>query len=91
MTNSDEPDSVDTLLANAVIWLSEARGDPAKVEAAIARYLEEGDALELSPYELRDYFDISSPSLPEQADYSPEEQEAAAEIFTRVSKKRYGS
>jgi hypothetical protein len=90
MTDAED-DPVDTLLINAVSWLSAARGNAAKVEAAIERYLKEGDALDLSPYELRDYFDISSPTLPEQAQYSQEEQEAASAIFTRVSRRRYGS
>jgi hypothetical protein len=90
MTDAED-DPVDTLLINAVSWLSAARGDATKVETAIERYLKEGDALDLSPYELRDYFDISSPTLPEQAQYSQEEQAAASALFTRVSRKRYGS
>ena len=90
MTDTED-DPVDALLSNAASWLIKARGDAAKVEAAIERYLKEGEALELSPYELRDYFDISSPTLPEQAQYSRKEQEEASAIFTRVSRKRYGS
>ena len=90
MTN-EEQDPVDALLANAVVWLREARGDVTRVKAVVERYLKEGDALELSPYELRDYFDISTPTLTEQAQYSGEEQAEASAIFTRVSRKRYGT
>lgn len=90
----DEDDALeqqlDELLERAVKRFRAARGSDAKLRVAIERYLEEGDALDRSPLELRDYFDISSPGLVEQAGYAADELTHAIELFDSVSEARYG-
>jgi hypothetical protein len=69
--------------------LRAARGDSEAVKRALESYMAEGDAAGMSPYELRDYFDISSPGLAEKAGYGKQEAAEASEIFEAVSKARY--
>ena len=89
MTDEEYEAAIDELLEETVESLKSARGKPAEIKATIAEYLERGDALEMSPMELRDYFDISDPGLHEQAGFSEEECEQASEVFTEVSDARY--
>ncbi len=79
----------DKLISQATEMLRSARGDASKIKLAIQVYLTGGDALEMSPLELRDYFDISSPGMLEEAGYNEEEMEEAAAIFEEVSSARY--
>ena len=62
-----------------------------RVRAAIEAYLEEGDAREMSPLELRDQYDISSPGLAEDAGYTEEEQASARRTYDAVANARYGA
>ena len=89
MTDEEYEKAADELLQRAVARFRAARGDAKALEAAIERYLEEGDSLQMSPYELRDYFDISSPGLLEKAGFALSELESGSEIFDKVSKARY--
>jgi hypothetical protein len=68
-----------------------ARGDEKKLRVAITRYLEEGNARHMSPLELRDHFDISSPGLLEKAGLNEQECERGAKIFEEVAAKLFGN
>ena len=91
MTDEEHGKAIDDLLARMVARLRDAHGNPAKVKSAIEQYLQEGDALEMSPLELRDYFDISSPGLPETAGFTSSESNEASELFDEVGSARYGT
>jgi len=93
MAEDDEEaqeEQIRDLLERAVERFRAARGSSMKLRAAIEQYLEDGDALDCSPFELRDYFDISSPGLVEEAGYLADEQQHASELFDSVSAARYG-
>ncbi len=77
-------------LTKTIEALRAAQGDSDAVKSALERYMAEGDAAGMSPYELRDYFDISSPGLAEKAGYGKQEAAEATKIFDKVSKARYG-
>ncbi len=81
--------AVEELLAKTVAELRAVDADAIKLGAAIDAYLQAGDDLGMSPYELRDYFDISSPGLAEEAGYSGDNLDKASMIFTQVSNARY--
>ncbi len=89
MTDDEYEKAADDLLSKAIDRFRDARGSREKIKKAIEQYLEEGDAIEMSPLELRDYFDISSPGLPEKAGFSLQELDEASELFTEVSSARY--
>jgi hypothetical protein len=57
------------MVDDTVARLKAADGDSEGIEVAIRRYIERGDQLGGSPYDLWDFFAISSPGLPETADY----------------------
>jgi hypothetical protein len=76
-------------LSRTVNALKAARKDPGKLEAAITKYLEEGDAIGCSPSELWDYFGISTPSLPAKAHFTKREDDHAAKLFEQLSTARY--
>jgi hypothetical protein len=44
----------------------------------------------MSPYDLWDFFAISSPSIPEQAGYGGYECDKMVAVFERMSKERFG-
>ena len=71
--------------------LRQARGNDKKVRVAIAAYLKEGDELLRSPYELRDYFDISSPGMVGKAGFNKQERERAAKIFEHEGRRLFGN
>ena len=77
--------ALDRLLDETVERLRLARGDLPRQRAAIRGYLSEGSAAGRSPLEFWDYFDISSPGLPESAGYDAAEIEGAAELFREGS------
>ncbi|MFN0057764.1 MAG: hypothetical protein ACKVX7_04840 [Planctomycetota bacterium] len=85
-----EEQQLDEFLNRIVDQLRRARGNSAEIRAVIGAYLEEGDSLEMSPLELQDYFDISSPGLAEQAGYGQAGQAEASLFFGQVSEQRYG-
>jgi hypothetical protein len=78
-------------LKRTIVRFSAARSDWKAVETAIKRYLEEGDALEMPPYELHDYFHISSLGLLQQAGFANTEVEDGSEVFNAVVSERYGA
>jgi hypothetical protein len=80
---------IDSFLEKHVAQFRAARADTAKLAQAINAYLDEGEELELSPHELRDYFDISSPGLLESAGFSDSEIERGGELFEKLSAERY--
>jgi hypothetical protein len=73
-----------------VARLRAADGDCENIESAILRYIERGDKLGASPYDLWDFFAISSPGIPERAGYCGNECEQMVAIFDRLSKQRFG-
>ena len=87
---SKEDAQLDRLLDGTVAQLRKARSSEAEQRQAIRDYLAKGDELDLSPTELWDYFDISSPSLPEQADYSDQECERAHVLFEQEAESKFG-
>ena len=78
------------LLDDTVARLKAADGDRESIEAAIRRYIERGDKLGASPYDLWDFFAISSPGIPERAGYCEAECEQMVGVFDRLSKERFG-
>jgi hypothetical protein len=58
--------------------------------AAIREYLVRGTERGASPYELRELFDGSRPSLPEQAGLTASQQQLASRTFDRVSAGMFG-
>ena len=78
------------LVDDIVARLKAADGDREGIEAAIRRYIERGDKLGASPYDLWDFFAISSPPIPERAGYSGAECEQMVAVFERLSKERFG-
>jgi hypothetical protein len=79
------------LLAATRETLRAAGGDPIALAAAIRGYLVRGRELGVSPHELRHHFDISSPSLPEQAGLSVAQQRLASGVFHRVADELFAS
>ena len=78
------------LVDDTVARLRAANGDREKVEAAIRRFLDQGDRCGMSPAVLWDYFAVSSPSIPEKAGYCGYECEKMVEVFGRVSTAKFG-
>ena len=78
----------DKLVDDTVARLKAADGDREGIEAAIRRYIGRGDKLGASPYDLWDFFAISSPGIPERAGYCPAECEQIVMVFDRLSKER---
>jgi hypothetical protein len=83
-------DKVFQLCDETVAGLKKAAGDQDQIEAAIRRYIDRGDRLGMSPYDLWDFFAISSPSIPEQAGYGGYECDKMVAVFERMSKERFG-
>ena len=75
---------------NTVTRLQAAGGDRERIESAIRRYIERGDKLGASPYDLWDYFAISAPGIPERAGYCGYECEQMLAVFKRLSGERFG-
>jgi hypothetical protein len=86
-----EWDKFHHLVDDTVARLRNAEGDREKVESAIRRYLNQGYKYVMSPFILWDYFAISSPGIPEQADYCGCEAEQMVAIFGRLSKEKFQS
>ena len=86
----DEEQDIDPFLGRTVRRLRDTKGNDSELHSTIELYLTEGSALEVSPSELWDYFDVSSPGLPEEAGFSPDEQKRAVEMFSRQSSERFG-
>ena len=83
--DEDDAAALDRLLDGTVEQLRLARGDLPRQREAIRVYLSEGSAADRSPSELWDYFDISTPGLPELAGYDAAEVERAVELFREES------
>jgi hypothetical protein len=81
----------DKLVEDTVARLKAADGDREGIEAAIRRYIERGDKFGASPYDLWDFFAISSPGIPERAGYCGAEGERMVAVFDRLSTERFGS
>ena len=77
------------LVDDIVARLKTADGDREGVESAIRRYIERGDKLGASPYDLWDFFAISSPGIPERAGYCGVECDQMVAVFDRLSKERF--
>jgi hypothetical protein len=75
---------------DTVARLRAAEGDLERVEAALRRYIARGERLGASPYDLWDFFAISSPGIPERAAYCGHEREQMVGLFDRLTKERYG-
>jgi hypothetical protein len=78
------------LCDDTVARLRAADGDRERIESAIRHYIERGDKLGASPYDLWDFFAISAPGIPERAGYCGYESENMVEVFVRLSKERFG-
>lgn len=65
-------------------------GDREGIEAAIRRYIDRGTKLRASPYDLWDFFAISSPGIPERAGYCGYESEQMVAVFDRLTNERFG-
>jgi len=78
------------LVDDIIARLKAADGDREGIEAAIHRYIERGTKLGASPYDLWDFFAISSPGMPERAGYCGYESEQMVAVFDRLSKARFG-
>ena len=76
------------LVDDTVARLKTANGDRDGIEDAIRRYLERGEKLGMSPYDLADYFAISSPGIPEKAGYCGVECEKLVDVFQRMTRER---
>ena len=72
------------LVDDVIARLQAADGDCEGIEAAV-RYIERGDKLGASPYDLWDFFAISSPGIPERAGYCWAECEQMVAVFDRLS------
>lgn len=78
------------LADDIVARLRAADGDWEGIEAAVRRYVERGDKLGASPYDLWDTFAISSPGIPERAGYCGHDCERIVATFDRLSRERFG-
>jgi|GEM_PF-3296463 len=78
------------LVEDTVARLKAADGDRERIEAALRRYIEQGDKCGMSPFILCDYFAISSPGIPERAGYCGIECEQIVAVFQRLSSARFG-
>ena len=74
---------------DTAVRLKAASGNHEGIEAAIRRYIEEGDKFGMSPMILMDYFAISSPGIPERAGYCGYEREQMVAIFDRIAAERF--
>ncbi len=90
MSEASEEQQIDNLLIDSVADLKAAAGNERALLGAIKRYCKRGEAIQLSPMELWDYFAISSPSLPEQAGYSGNMLENMEQMFSNVTKDLWG-
>jgi hypothetical protein len=79
------------LVDDTVARLRAADGDSERIEAAVRRYLIEGDKCGMSPMILWDYFAISSPGIPERAGYSEHECEQMVGMFDRLAREKFGA
>lgn len=86
----DEFKELDRLLNDTIKDLKAASRDPVRERAAIKRYLERGQQLELSPYECWDYFAISSPGIYGEAGYKDLEAERIVKLFETISTEIFG-
>ena len=75
---------------DTVARLKAAGGDRERIESAIRRYVDRGTKLGASPYDLWDYFAISSPGIPERAGYCGYECQQMVAVFERLTKERFG-
>jgi hypothetical protein len=73
-----------------VARLKAAAGDRERIESTVRWYIERGSKLGASPYDLWDFFAISSPGIPERAGYCGSECEQMVAAFDRLSKERFG-
>jgi len=89
MTDDEYEKAVDEMIGAAVDRFRLARGKEKALELAIEQYLDDGESLEIGPYELHDYFHISIPGLLEKAGYPASELEAGSALFNKVCKSRY--
>ncbi|MEM1034509.1 MAG: hypothetical protein AAGN82_29495 [Myxococcota bacterium] len=85
-----EAQEIDRMLARFVFGLRRACIGRSQIDEnlavdAIQAYLTTGGELGCSPLELRDYFDISTPSLPEQAGYSKTLERKVAALYESAS------
>jgi hypothetical protein len=75
---------------DTVARLRAAEGDRERLEAALRRYITRGERMGASPYDLWDFFAISSPDIPELAGYRGHEREQMIDLFDRLTEERYG-
>jgi hypothetical protein len=87
--DEDSAIEVNHLLDETIAHLKEAKGDDLLTAEAIRRYIEQGEVIELSPLELRDYFAISHPGLPMRAGYAEHAIERIDAIFSSLMEERY--
>lgn len=73
-----------------VARLKAADGDRERIDSAIRRYIDRGGKLGASPYDLWDFFAISSPGIPERAGCCGYESDQMVAVFERLSKERFG-
>ncbi len=85
----DEGAQIERWLQRTVTALEGAKGDPGALEGVLERYLEEGEALGISPYGMRDFFDISHPGLGDRAGLGGEALEALRVLYDEVSQRRW--
>jgi hypothetical protein len=78
------------LVNETVARLKAADGDRERIEDSIRRYIERGDKLGAPPYDLWDFFSISTPGIPELAGYCGAESEQMEAVFARVTKEQFG-
>jgi hypothetical protein len=75
---------------DTVAELRAADGDRERIESAIRRYIDQGEELGASPYDLWDFFAISAPGIPDQAGYCGYECEQMVAVFDQLTRERYG-
>ncbi len=78
-----------SLVAETVASLQSADGDRERIESAVRRYIERGDKLGASPYDLWDFFAISSPGIPERAGYCGAECDPIKAVFDALMRSRF--
>jgi hypothetical protein len=79
------------LVDDIVARLKAADGNREGMEAAIRQYIVRGNKLGASPYDLWDFFAISSPGIPERAGSCGYESEQIVALFDRLCKQHFGA
>lgn len=85
---SDEGE-VEALVEASDRRIRAASEDPSLILSAIESYLDRGEALGCSPFELWDHFAISSPSIPQRAGCDPEIEEWMVALFETRANARW--